>query len=73
MPWLYTIFYIIALKIVFFAFFTLYIHQEKDGKWGVINSKGEVILDPTYKIDLETPTFIGKYIFNGIECTNIDG
>lgn len=33
-----------------------------DGKWGVVNSKGEEILTPTYTLDEETePYFIGSY------------
>lgn len=34
---------------------------KKDGKWGVINSKGEIIQEPTYQISWQNPTFIGKY------------
>lgn len=39
-----------------------YASIQKDGKWGVINSKGEEILQPTYVLpnNIE-PTFIGKY------------
>ena len=25
--------------------------MKKDGKWGVINSKGEVVQEPTYNLD----------------------
>jgi hypothetical protein len=34
----------------------------KKGKWGVINEKGEIIVNPSY--ELETyyfPSFVGKY------------
>ena len=34
---------------------------KKDGKWGSINGKGEIIQEPTYKISWINPTFIGKY------------
>ena len=34
---------------------------KKDGKWGVINHKGEIIQEPTYQITWQNPTFIGKY------------
>lgn len=43
----------------------------KDGKWGVINYKGEIVLDPIYELNLEDPIFIGEYILNGTECSNI--
>lgn len=33
-----------------------------DGKWGVINSNGEVILEPTYESDVINPVFIGRYV-----------
>lgn len=33
----------------------------KDGKWGVVNSNGDVILEPTYESDEISPVFIGKY------------
>ena len=33
-----------------------------DGKWGVVNSKGEEVLAPTYTLNEDTePFFIGKY------------
>lgn len=39
----------------------------KDGKWGVVNSNGDVILEPTYKSDELSPVFIGKYCLkNGV-------
>lgn len=39
-----------------------YASIQKDGKWGVINSKGEEIIKPTYVLSNNTePTFIGKY------------
>lgn len=39
-----------------------YASVQKDGKWGVINSKGEEILKPTYVLSNNIePTFIGKY------------
>ena len=34
----------------------------KDGKWGVIDENGNVILEPTYVIEFEEPDFINKYI-----------
>lgn len=34
---------------------------KKDGKWGVINLKGEIIQEPTYSLKWESPSFIGKY------------
>ena len=34
----------------------------KDGKWGVIDNTGKVILEPTYKLkDTEKPDFLGSY------------
>ena len=33
----------------------------ENGKWGVINSNGEIIQEPIYDIDSLTPEFIGKY------------
>ena len=41
-----------------------YAGVKKDGKWGVINSEGEIILEPTYTISEENEkdlNFIGKY------------
>lgn len=39
-----------------------YASVQKDGKWGVINSKGEEILKPTYVLSNNIePTFVGKY------------
>ena len=34
---------------------------KKDGKWGVINSNGEIVQEPIYEIDSISPTFIGIY------------
>ena len=35
---------------------------QKDGKWGVINREGKLILEPTYEFNnSEIPSFIGKY------------
>ena len=34
---------------------------KKDGKWGVVNSDGTVIVDPTYEIKWDEPEFIGRY------------
>lgn len=34
---------------------------KKDSKWGVINSEGIIILEPTYIIEEKQPEFIGKY------------
>ena len=39
----------------------LYTMKEKDGKWGSINSKGEIVQEPIYTISWINPTFIGKY------------
>ena len=35
----------------------------KENKWGVIDEKGNIILEPTYTIEEsnEDPEFIGKY------------
>ena len=33
-----------------------------DGKWGVINLEAEVILEPTYQLEMDEPEFIGKYV-----------
>lgn len=38
---------------------------KKDGKWGVINSEGLVILEPTYESDIVNPLFIGRYYKDG--------
>lgn len=43
---------------------------KKNGKWGVINDKGEVILEPTYVLDIINPVFIGKYYKNGNMLTD---
>lgn len=44
---------------------------KKDGKWGVINQNGEVILEPTYEIENDnSPIFIGIYYKNGDILTN---
>ena len=32
-----------------------------DGKWGVISQNGEIVQDPTYELDIVSPSFIGKY------------
>ena len=32
-----------------------------NGKWGVINQNGEVLQEPTYKLDWYQPSFLGKY------------
>lgn len=34
---------------------------KQNGKWGVINSKAEIILEPTYVINDNEPIFIGEY------------
>lgn len=34
---------------------------KKGGKWGSINSKGEIVQEPIYEIDWTNPNFIGKY------------
>lgn len=38
---------------------------KKKGKWGVINTNGEVVLEPTYESDVVNPVFIGKYYKDG--------
>lgn len=44
---------------------------KKDGKWGVINQDGEVILEPTYEIENDnSPIFIGIYYKKGDILTN---
>ena len=44
---------------------------KKDGKWGVMNQDGEVILEPTYEIPADnSPVFIGIYYKNGDILTN---
>ena len=32
-----------------------------NGKWGVINGEGKIIVEPTYEINDIEPTFIGQY------------
>ena len=45
---------------------------KKGGKWGVINSNGDVILEPTYESDELSPIFIGKYCLkNGVARDSI--
>ena len=34
---------------------------QKDGKWGVINGDGQIILEPTYELNENEPKFIGQY------------
>ena len=34
---------------------------KKDGKWGSVNSKGEVIQEPIYEVEGIIPMFIGKF------------
>lgn len=34
---------------------------KQNGKWGVINSEGEIIIEPRYELDNNEPTFIGEY------------
>lgn len=34
---------------------------KKDGKWGVVNIKGEIIQEPIYSFKWKNPSFIGKY------------
>lgn len=38
---------------------------KKNGKWGIINKDAEIILEPTYSLDVINPIFIGKYYLNG--------
>lgn len=35
---------------------------KKDGKWGIIDSNANLILEPSYKLELQEPEFIGKYV-----------
>jgi len=35
---------------------------KKDGKWGVIDSQGKVIVEPSYQIEWDEPEFIGPYV-----------
>ena len=36
--------------------------QQKDGKWGSINNKGEVVIEPTYNLDdYLSIDFIGRW------------
>ncbi len=34
---------------------------KKQGKWGVINENGQVIIEPTYELNTNNPSFVGKY------------
>lgn len=34
---------------------------KKDGKWGSINLKGEIVQEPVYELKWVSPNFIGKY------------
>lgn len=34
---------------------------KQNGKWGVVNSDGEIILEPIYELNDNEPTFIGEY------------
>ena len=34
---------------------------KQDGKWGVIDSEGNIIVEPTYELNDNNPTFIGQY------------
>ena len=39
-----------------------YVAVKKDGKWGSINSKGNVVIEPTYNLDnYLVIDFIGKW------------
>lgn len=38
---------------------------KKNGKWGVINESGEVVLEPTYDSDIINPVFIGRFYKSG--------
>ena len=38
---------------------------KKNGKWGVINENGEVVLEPTYVSDIISPVFIGRFYKDG--------
>ena len=50
---------------------------KKDDKWGSINEKGEIVINPIYKFSSNTePDFIGKYYkvqyeFGEIYYTNL--
>ena len=34
---------------------------KEDGKWGIVNSEGKIIQEPTYELEEVSPKFIGKY------------
>jgi len=34
---------------------------KQNGKWGVVNSQGEVIVEPKYELNTNEPIFIGEY------------
>lgn len=38
---------------------------KKDGKWGVVNGDGVIILEPTYETNMIAPTFLGPYFKSG--------
>ena len=41
---------------------------KEDEKWGVINSKGEIVIEPFIELEIKEPQFIGRYIL--IETEN---
>ena len=32
-----------------------------NGKWGIVNTNGEVVKEPTYELDWYQPSFLGDY------------
>ena len=34
---------------------------KQNGKWGVADSEGKIIVEPTYELNNDEPTFIGQY------------
>ena len=39
-----------------------FVAVKKDGKWGALNQKGEVVVEPTYELtDYVVVNFIGKW------------
>ena len=38
-----------------------FISAYQNGKWGVINSEGKIIVEPKYELNDNNPSFIGEY------------
>ena len=44
----------------------------KDDKWGVIDNKGNIVVEPSYEIEkYYYPRFIGQYLIEQIETTHV--